>query len=245
MPRVWAKLLAFERKHGLLKHGQGVVAAVSGGPDSVCLAHYLSRRSRKLGFPLSLAHVHHGLRGAPADRDRSFVLQLAMRLDAGIDLVSADVRALARKERRSLEDAARSARYAALRSVARKRGYPLVATAHTLSDHAETVILHLLRGTEPEGLLGIPVSRPLDAGRRTQDARRKTLVRPLLCLTRDEVMEYLRFFKLDSRVDETNRDEAFTRNWVRRRVIPLLKKKSPRLEQHLGLLSAKLASKLR
>ena len=148
MPRIWAKLLAHEKKHGLLKPGQGVVAAVSGGADSVCLADYLSRRSKKLGFPLVISHVHHGLRGAAADKDQEFVRRFAADWGAAFTTVQIDVRGDAKRDGRSLEDAARVARYAAFLSVATKRRFRTVATAHTLSDHAETLILHLLRGTD-------------------------------------------------------------------------------------------------
>ena len=232
LARVWARLLRFERAHALLRPGAGVVAAVSGGPDSVCLLHYLSRRAKALGFPLAAVHVHHGLRGAAADRDARFAVVLANQLGVANGVHMVDTKTLARKEKRSLEDAARVLRYQALEHSAKGLRYPRIATAHTLSDHAETVLLHLLRGTDPKGLLGIPIQR-------------ENIVRPLLCLTREEVLEYLRFFKLDYRTDETNRDEDFTRNWVRRRVIPLLKKKSPKLEEHLGLMSEKLRQQLR
>lgn len=233
---VWARLVAFELERELLPPGARVLAAVSGGPDSTCLAHYLAQRAKRLGLRVTLAHVHHGLRGRAADADAAFVLGLGKRLGLPVETARADVRGLARSERRSLEDAARKARYDALAALARRRDCSLVATGHTLSDHAETVLLHLLRGTQPEGLLGIPARRPLPPG--------LEVVRPLLRLRRDDVLGYLRYFKLRYRNDASNRDEALTRNWVRRNVIPLLKKKNPKLEENLGILSDNLCARL-
>jgi len=246
--RIWAKLIAHERRHRLLRPGEGVVAAVSGGPDSMCLAHYLYQRSKKLGLGLKIVHIHHGLRGHEAERDAAFVQRLEKKLGVPVEVLRVDLGPRARTERRGIEEAGRAVRYQTLSRVAARYGFNKVATGHTLSDHAETVLLHLLRGTEPKGLLGIPIKRQLRVEssefRGGQKAAKLEVVRPILCLTREEVLEYLRFFGLSYRVDKTNRNQRFLRNWVRRRLIPLLETKNPKLAQHLGVLSKKLRRQL-
>mgnify|MGYP001572256343 CR=1 FL=1 len=224
--RVWAKLAAFEKTHRLFAPGDKVLAAVSGGPDSVVLAHYLSVQARKRGFRLSLVHVHHGLRGRDADRDAVFVKKLAEKLRVPAAVVKAPAARKARERGQGLEDGARKVRYQALAARARRLGCGKVATGHQLDDQAETVLLNLIRGTRLKALGAIPPRRALEAG--------IELVRPLLPLSRKEIVEYLRQNGLKSRKDGTNDSEKFLRNWIRRRVMPLLESKNPRIREHLA-----------
>jgi tRNA(Ile)-lysidine synthase len=228
--RVWAKLIAHERSEGLLARGEAVLAAVSGGPDSVCLAHYLAQRARALGVEVSLLHVHHGLRGRRADGDAAFVEELGKRLGLPVRVVQVDARARAKARGKGLEDAGRELRYASLTREARRLGCARVATGHQLDDQAETVLLHLLRGTRLSALAAIPPRRPLAPG--------ITLVRPLLPLSRSEVELYLRHHDLPSREDATNRSRDFLRNWLRAEVIPLLARRQPRVREHLAGIAA-------
>ncbi len=230
--RVWSKLVAFEAAHRLLTPGRRVLAAVSGGPDSVCLAHWLSVQARKKGLTVVLVHVHHGLRGRAADGDARFVSKLGERLGLPVAVVRAPVRALAKKRGLGLEEAGRKERYRLLGERARRGRYTAVATGHQLDDQAETVLLHLLRGTSLEGLGGIPVRRPLRPG--------VELIRPLLPLTRAEVLLYLKLNGLDWREDASNADPKFTRNWVRREVLPLLEKRAPGVKERLAAIAAKV-----
>ncbi len=230
--RVWSKLVAFEAEHGLFKPGSRVLAAVSGGPDSVCLAHWLSVQARRKGLTVTLIHVHHGLRGRAADRDARFVEELGKKLGLAAMLVRAPVRAAAAKRGLGLEEAGRKLRYQALAAKAQRGHFSLVATGHQLDDQAETVLLHLLRGTSLEGLGGIPVRRPLAAG--------VELIRPLLPLTREEILLYLKMHDLDWREDASNRDPKFTRNWVRRDVLPKLEKRAPGVKERLAKIAAKV-----
>jgi len=230
--RVWSKLVAFEKEQRLLPAGRPVLAAVSGGPDSVCLAHWLSVQARRKGFKLALLHVHHGLRGRAADRDAQSVRALGARLSLPVCVARVDVRARAARRGLGLEEAGRRERYRALAARARRGDFKAVATAHQLDDQAETVLLHLLRGTSLEGLGGIPVRRPLVPG--------VELIRPLLPLTREEVLAYLEAHGLDWREDATNRDPRFKRNWVRREALPLLEKRAPGLKKRLAEIAAKV-----
>lgn len=230
--RVWSKLVAFEKRHALLRPGTKVLAAVSGGPDSVCLAHWLSVQSRRKGLGVSLLHVHHGLRGRDAERDAALVGDLAARLGLGFALIRADVRALAAASGEGLEAAGRRARYRALAARARRGGFSAVAVGHQLDDQAETVMLHLLRGSSLKGLGGMPPRRPLAPG--------VELVRPLLPLTREEVLQYLAVHGLGWREDRSNRDPAFARNWVRRELLPLMERRAPGTKARLCELAARV-----
>lgn len=230
--RLLSRLSAFERAERLFEPGDKVLAAVSGGPDSVCLAHHLCRLAPRKRLRVELLHMHHGLRGADADDDQRSVERLAARLGVPLHLSRLPVERTAREERRCLEDAGRRLRYAELARTARRLGFNKAATGHQLDDQAETFLLHLLRGTKAKGLSGIPPKRPLAPG--------CVLVRPLLALSRKDVREYLDACGLRWREDPSNRSERFTRNWVRRRALPLLEKKNPRIREHLASLAADL-----
>ncbi len=230
--KVWSKLVAFEAEHGLLRPGTGVLAAVSGGPDSVCLAHWLSVQARRKSLRVELLHVHHGLRGRAADGDARSVEALGRKLGVPVTVVRAPVRASAKARGLGLEEAGRKARYAALAARARSGRFAAVATGHQLDDQAETVLLHLLRGTSLEGLGGIAPRRPL--------APKIALIRPLLPLTRAEVLAYCEVHGLEWREDASNRSPEFTRNWVRAKVLPLLEKKAPGAKARISAIAAKV-----
>jgi tRNA(Ile)-lysidine synthase len=230
--RVWSKLVAFEKRHALLPPGRRVLAAVSGGPDSVCLAHWLSVQARRKGLTVALLHVNHGLRGKAAERDADFVRALGARLGLRVAVVRADVKGRAARRGGGLEDAGREERYRALTARARRGRFDAVATGHQLDDQAETVLLHLLRGSSLEGLGGIPPRRALAPG--------LELLRPLLPLTRAEIMSYLEIHGLEWRDDRSNSDPKFARNWVRREVLPLLESRAPGVKERLAGIAAKV-----
>ncbi|MBI3552932.1 MAG: tRNA lysidine(34) synthetase TilS [Elusimicrobia bacterium] len=230
--RVWSKLILFERSERLLQRGDHVLAAVSGGPDSVCLAHFLSVLRRKRGFQLSLLHVHHGLRGRQADGDERFVLRLGESLGVPVLAVKAAVAARAEERRKGLEDAGRELRYAAMVKAASRLKCNKAATGHQLDDQAETVLLQLLRGTRLSALGGIAPRRRLGRG--------LALIRPLLPLSRREVLEYLEVHGLSFRLDRSNLSPRFSRNWLRLKALPLLLQKHPRAREHLAGIAAQV-----
>jgi tRNA(Ile)-lysidine synthase len=205
------RALATIRKHGLIQPGTRVIAAVSGGADSVALALVLGQLAPSHGFTLAgLAHLHHGLRGADADVDAQHVAALAARL--GVPLVSArtDVAARAAETGESIEAAARRARYAFLDTAASELRADRVATGHTADDQAETLVLRLMRGA---GLQGLSAIRP----------RNGIVIRPLLDARRAEIERYLRDAGETWRDDATNADRAIARNRVRHAIMPALK----------------------
>ncbi len=215
-----------------IKRGDAVLVALSGGPDSVCMLDFLRYLAAEKHFDLAALHVNHSLRGAAAAADQKFCKELCARLGVEFFSQKIAVRQLAQKWDLSLEHAARKGRYQALAAAAKKWGADKVALGHHLDDQAETVLLNLLRGTKAKGLCGIPAARPLAAG--------VQIVRPLLCVTRAEVEIYLKNNHLPSVTDETNADEAFTRNWIRRRLLPLMEEKQPQIRAHLAGMAEEL-----
>ncbi len=206
--------------HAMLAPGQRVLVALSGGPDSTALLHVLHR----LGYPLIVAHVHHGLRGAEADADAAHARTLADSLEVPFHLRRADVASYAQEHKLSLETAAREVRYRLLEEVAQEVGASRIATGHTADDQAETVLLNLLRGAGPAGLSGIPPVRG-------------AIIRPLLEVTHAQVEGYCREAGLEFRLDTSNRDRRFTRNRIRHDLLPLLAEIQPQLTGTLARLA--------
>ena len=198
------------RRHALLHDGDRVLVALSGGADSVALLFVLRELEADGVLAIAgVAHLNHQLRGAASDADEAFAEALAVRL--GLPFVSEriDVGAIARDGKRSIEDAARSARYAFLERAADRLDAAVIAVAHTVEDQAETFLLRLLRGSGTRGLAAI---RPR-AGR---------IIRPLLDVERAALRDYLAGLGETFRDDASNADVAFTRNRVRHELIPLL-----------------------
>jgi tRNA(Ile)-lysidine synthase len=213
-------VLAACRRHGFPSAGTRVVVAVSGGADSLCLLLVLDALRPVLGCALTVAHVHHGLRGAEADRDQAFVLGLAAEMGLPCLVERVDVRA-GKRPRESEEAAARRLRYAALRRLAASAGAECIAVAHTLDDQAETVLQHLLRGAGIDGLAGMR-------------AHQGDVARPLLEISRRQVEDCLRAFGRAPCQDATNGDRRYQRNAVRLDVLPALERLNPRARQALA-----------
>lgn len=226
----------------LIPPGSTVLCAVSGGADSICLLHALYQLRPRLGFSLAAAHYNHMLRGEDADRDAAFVEQFLslccgpQRLADGgllpaVPLYSGsgDVAGEAERRGMGLEETAREMRYAFLRQAARQAGADRIATAHTADDNAETVLLHLARGTGLRGLGGI---RPSGDG----------LIRPLLTTTRRQVENYLAYYGLPHVEDSSNQDDSYSRNRIRHQIMPVLEGLFPnfaaRLADNAALLRA-------
>lgn len=233
--KLLSRLAAFDRAEGLIAPRDSILIALSGGADSVCLAHHLARIARRRNLRLTALHIHHGLRAREADRDAAFAEKTAARLGLPFVLKRVSVSEFARDERRSLEDAARVLRYETFHSVARRFACDVVATGHHADDQAETLLLHLLRGKKAKGLGGIAPKRPLKKKGR---GSKITLIRPLLDLSRKEILAYLKAYGLKHRTDSSNREERFTRNWIRRKVLPLLETRNPGLRANLLAIAA-------
>ena len=211
------KIATYIDQHRLFPESGTIIVAVSGGADSLCLLHVLNRlcgsrpEARYPAVLLHVAHLNHKLRGEASYQDAAFIAQLADSWGLPVTIGEIDVPALARQEGRSLEDAARTARYRFLREVAQGR---LIAVAHHADDQVETLLLHWLRG---EGLAGMVGMLP----------RQQDIIRPLLGVTHAETVAYCSQHALLPLEDTSNRDPRFLRNRVRHELLPLLESMNP------------------
>ena len=221
-------VLEYIRRHGLLKAGDRVGVAVSGGADSVGLLRLLVELRGELGVVLSVAHFHHGIRGAEADADARFVAGLARSHELELHSGNGDVPAHARARRASVETAARELRYQFFAKLLESSAVDRVATGHTLDDQAETVLMKMLRGAGTRGLAGVyPALGAVWSQRNAAEGGRATqarIIRPLLGTRRRELEEYLRALGQEWREDSTNRDRRHLRNRVRHELVPLLER---------------------
>src|SRR5271170_245440 len=212
----------------LLRPGTRLAVAVSGGADSVALLRRLIELAPEIGLVLSVAHVHHGIRGAEADGDAEFVCALAAKHELVFYRHDVDTPASARENRETIEEAARNLRYAWFRTLLEQGEANAVATAHTLDDQAETVLHKLLRGAWTEGLGGIsPVIQ----------CTRGAIVRPFLGTRRSEIEAWLKVIGQQWREDASNTDTAFTRNRLRHELLPILATYNPQIHSQLANLA--------
>ena len=220
------------RRSGL-SPGARLVVAVSGGPDSLALLHSLARLQGETAFELHGAHLDHGLRGEASAADARFVAQTFRALGIPLTSGSADVQAYRARHRTSLEEAAREVRYDFLARVATERGADSVALGHTADDQAETVLMHVVRGSGLAGLAGMDA-----AGRRSIGAADLLLLRPLLAVVREDTLACCRALGLEPRLDESNRSPDMTRNRVRMELMPLLQELNPQARNAILRLAA-------
>ncbi len=212
------RLLKFAREQNLMAPGDTVICAVSGGADSVAMLFALYLLREKLGITLEAAHFNHNLRGEESLRDETFVRELCARYEIPLHVASGEIH----PGKKGLEAAARDARYAFLESLPGK-----IATAHTADDNAETILMHLVRGTGLKGLGGIA-------------PRRGKLIRPMLGITRREVEDFLAEWHLPHVEDSTNETDTFLRNRLRHHVMPLLAAENPRIAENLSQMALRL-----
>jgi tRNA(Ile)-lysidine synthase len=213
----------------LIRPGQRLAVAVSGGADSVALLRSLLEQRHQLGVVLSVAHVHHGIRGAEADGDAAFVASLALTHDLPFHMRRADAPAAAAALHETLEEAARNLRYAFFQELMAAGQVDAVATAHTLDDQAETVMHKLLRGAWTEGFSGIHPVLAVESG---------NILRPFLENSRTTIVEWLTSLAQPWREDASNQDMAHTRNRIRHQLLPLLRTFNPQIACQLARLAS-------
>jgi len=212
-------------KYKMLKPGNRVVIAVSGGPDSVCLLDIMVKLSTSINIDLIIAHFNHGLRNLEDESENKLVKNLAekyglpIECEKAIDLDS---------KMASLEEMARNSRYAFMERVKSNHGADKIALGHNLNDQAETFLMRLLRGSGMKGLSGIP---PVRDG---------IFIRPLIETGRDEILDYLNSHKIEYTVDSSNLNKKHLRNRIRLELIPELVKYQPNLVENFGRLTAHL-----
>lgn len=221
------KALCALRQYSLFSQGDRIAVGVSGGADSVALLRFLAALRPQFGWDLVVCHIHHGLRGAEADRDECFVRALAEQLGLPCAVSRIDAAALALRDHISVEEAGRTARYAFFAQTAGEGGR--IATAHTLDDSIETVLMNLVRGTGLRGLCGIPRIRG-------------NIVRPLLDCTRAEVEDYLGTLGQPYCTDSTNLTDDYTRNRIRHDILPRLCALNPNFPGAMARMLPRLAA---
>lgn len=205
------KVLRFIKENELLSSGEKILIALSGGPDSVFLLHFLNKFKKKFKIELGAAHINHRLRGKDSERDELFCKVICDELSIPFYLLSKDIKSYSKRNKFSLEVAGRRIRYEFFEKTSKANKYHKIATAHNADDNAETVLLNLIKGTGIKGIAGIPV-------------RRKNIIRPILSLTKKEILDYLEVNRFEYRIDESNLSNDFERNFLRNKVIPLIQK---------------------
>jgi len=216
------KALKFIDENHLIKNGDKILVALSGGADSIFLLHFLLKFKKRFKIDVTALHLNHKLRGRSATADEKFCTEFCAKNQTKLIRVSKDVKSFAKRMKLSIEEAGRELRYHELNKAVKKIGYSKIATAHNSSDNVETILLNFTKGSGLNGLAGIPVNR-------------KNIIRPILCLSSDEIRTYLKQNKISYRVDESNRNSDFERNFLRNEIIPKLKQRlNPRLEEKIN-----------
>ena len=219
------KVIQTIKKYNMLSSGESVVLGLSGGKDSTALFYVLNDIKADFGITLQAVHINHNLRGEEAARDEAFVKDLCEKLGVSLTVFSFDVKAQAKKRGEGEEECGRKLRYEAFESIGADR----IATAHTLSDVGETLLFNLTRGSGAKGLCSIPPVRD-------------NIIRPLIECTSEEILDYLRANNVSYVEDSTNSNTDYSRNLLRHRVIPELKKINPDFESAVLKLTAVLRS---
>lgn len=221
------RLKASIQNYQLFKPGSTLGVACSGGPDSMALLFLLNELRMPWKLKLKVFHFNHRLRGKASDQDETFVKMTAKELGMAFVLGRAQKKEK-RKSFESPEEAARRMRYAFFKKSAARHRVGCIATAHTLDDQAETVLMRILQGTGPKGLCGI---------QRKLERDRLLYIRPVLDFTKKELADFLKEYKISFRLDKTNRSSRFVRNRIRNQLLPVLRRRfNPRVEQALSRL---------
>ena len=216
---------------GCVNNNSNLVVAVSGGPDSSVLIHCLSELSTSLGIHLHIAHLNHNLRGEESARDALFVGEIAKKLEIPSTIeTTTSILGLKGQQDSSIEDRARQTRYKFLRKVAIKYKASAIALGHTADDQTETILMHLIRGSGIHGLIGM---KEINYYPGNNHARDVVLFRPFLDLTRNDILAYCKTLKLKYRRDSSNNSLNFTRNHIRKKLIPSLELYNPRVKESL------------
>ncbi len=216
----------------MVSPGDKVLVGVSGGADSVCLLLALSELRKEMEFSLEVVHVEHGIRGEESLQDAQFVEDLCKRLQVPYQVHSVDVPAYAAEEGLGLEEAARKLRYQVFESLAKETGAK-VALAHHKEDNAETILFQMVRGSSLAGLCGMQPVR--------EDEKGICYIRPLLFFHREEIESFLKSRDLQWRIDSTNAELEYSRNFLRAQVIPELAQVNAQAVEHMNQTAAHLS----
>ena len=219
------KAIKFIDENHLIEKGDKILVALSGGADSIFLLSFLIKFKKRFGIEIAAFHLNHKLRGKSANADEKFCSDFCKQNKIEFICVKKDVKSYAKKLKLSVEESGREIRYFELNKAADKMGCTKIATAHNASDNVETILLNFMKGAGIKGLSGIPVSRD-------------NIIRPILYITSEEIRQYLKKNQIYFRVDKSNLDSDYERNFIRNEIIPKLKQRlNPQLEEKIGITS--------
>lgn len=227
--KIYETVINFIKKHNLIENNSKLLIALSGGPDSVFALHFFHQFKNKYKAELIAAHVNHNLRGNDSEQDQIFCEKICNELKIPIFIKSVEVEKFARKNNQSIEEAARNLRYNFFEEISNHEKVDYIITAHNSDDNTETILLNLIKGTGLSGLSGIPV-------------KRGKIVRPILSLSKKEIVEFLELNKINFRIDKSNYENDFERNKLRNIVIPEIEKINPSLNSTLRNFSNNISS---
>ena len=205
------KVINYIKENKIIQQDDRILVALSGGPDSVCLLHMLYRIKDKFNLKLGAIHINHMLRGEEADKDENYIIDLCEQMGIKHYVKRINIEYIAKETNVSLETAGRNERYKAFEEIKIKDKYNKIAVAHSANHQAETILMRIMRGTGLEGLTGIKPQR--EGG----------IIRPILCLNRQEIEDYCEYNGLNPRIDASNYDRHYSRNRVRLDILPYMR----------------------
>lgn len=205
------KVIRFISENNLILSGDRILIGLSGGPDSVFLLHFLNKFQKKFRIEIGAAHVNHLLRGKESDRDELFCKTICREISIPFFSIRKKVKSYSLKHKISLEAAGRKVRYDFFEKISNQHRYNKIATAHNADDNTETVLLNLIKGAGLKGISGIPI-------------KRKNIIRPILVLSKNEILNYLENNLFEYRTDSSNLSNEYERNFLRNEIIPLIQK---------------------
>lgn len=208
---MYKKVLSYIKDNNLIQPSDKILVALSGGPDSMCLLNMLFKLKDELNISIGAAHVNHLLRGEDSFKDEEYVINVCKEMDIPCFVKRVDINKYSKENKLSSEMAGRNVRYGFFDEILKNNGFNKIATAHNANDQAETILFRLMRGTGLEGLGGIKVSRDNE------------VIRPILCLKRSEVEEYIQSNNINPRIDKTNFEKVYNRNKIRLDILPYIK----------------------
>ncbi len=212
MKNIEQKIINFIAQYKLIEKNERILISLSGGTDSVLALHFFYKYKKKYKIDIAAIHFNHQLRGEESDEDEKFCNEICKNLNVPFYSFRLNVYEYAKKNKQSLEEAARELRYKSLDDFTKKYKFDKIITAHNLTDNTETILLNLFSGTGLSGFSGIPI-------------KRKNIIRPLLCLTKIEILNYLHKYNLNYRIDSSNLKNDFKRNIIRNEILPIIREK--------------------